>query len=136
MNIFKNYFFFFFFSSLSGYPSAASLNVIFLFHFDCSYAVLWLHCFSGHQVIMRLKFNENFIIPCIKATCQIFLFFCLPVGSYCKVAGNIFLVFCNKQNSPGYFLWKAGVQCLLESIEFGNSYSPFLHFMYSVLWCI
>lgn len=54
-----------------GYLSAAPLNVIFPFHFDRFYSVLWLHCFSGHQVIIGLKFNKIFMIGCITVTCQI-----------------------------------------------------------------
>lgn len=83
-----------FFALLSGYLSATSLNVIFPLRFDSSYSVLWLHCFGGHRVITRLKFNKIFMIAYITVTCQIiFLYFCLSVESCCKVAGSTLVFF-------------------------------------------
>lgn len=76
------------FSLLSRYLSAASLNVFFLFNLDNSYSVLWC-CLNGHQVIMRLKFNEFFMISFFYGSLSDNLYWlCLTVEGCCKVAGN------------------------------------------------
>lgn len=109
------------FALLSRYLSAASLSIFFLFHLDSSYSVLWC-CLNGHQAIMRLKFNEFFMISCFSVTCQTNFTDCVLVwGRLLQSSWEHLSHFCSRQNSSSYFLWKTEVWGLLESTEFGNS---------------